>query len=144
VVRPVVTYACETWVLKESEMNNLLFFERKIRRKIFGPSKENDSWRVETNQELHQLIDHINIINFIRAQRLSWLGHVERMSPNRSVKSLYSWKPLGARPAGRTKTNWEDHVKADIKMKVPDWKITVQDRTQWKGVVEKTKTQREL
>jgi hypothetical protein len=43
VVRPIVTYACETWVLKESEINKLLGFERKILRKCFGPSKENDS-----------------------------------------------------------------------------------------------------
>jgi hypothetical protein len=39
VVRPVVTYACETWALKDSEINKLLVFERKIIRKIFGPSK---------------------------------------------------------------------------------------------------------
>jgi hypothetical protein len=44
-VRPAVTYACKTWVLKESEINKLLVFERKI----FGPSKENDSWRMKTN-----------------------------------------------------------------------------------------------
>jgi hypothetical protein len=86
VVRPVVTYACETWVLKTSEIDKLLIFERKILRKIFGPSKENYCWRMETNQELNQLINYKNIINFIRAQRFSWLGHVERMSPNRSVK----------------------------------------------------------
>jgi hypothetical protein len=47
------------------------------------------------------------------------------MSPNRSVKSLYSWKPLGARPVGRPKTRWEHDVKGDIK--VQDWKITVQE-----------------
>jgi hypothetical protein len=65
--------------------------------------------------------------------------------PNRSVKSLYSWKPLGARPVGRPKTLWEDNVKADIKMmKAPDWKIIVWDRTKWKGVDEKTKTLCEL
>jgi hypothetical protein len=55
VVRPVVTYACETWVLKDIEINKLLVFERKILRKFFGPSKENDSWRMKTNQELNQL-----------------------------------------------------------------------------------------
>jgi hypothetical protein len=132
VVRPVVTYACETWVLKESEINELLGFERKILRKFFGPSKENDSWRMKTNEELNQLINHKSIINFIRAQRLSWLGHVERMSPNKSAKSLYLWKPLGARTVGRPKTRWEGDVKADIKkMKVPNWKTTVQDRTKW-------------
>jgi hypothetical protein len=145
VVRPVITYVCETWVLKESEINKLLVFERENLREIFGPSKENYSWRKKTNKELNQLINHKNIINFIRAQRLSWLGHVGRMSPNRSVRSLYSWKPLGARPVGRPKTRWEDDVKADIKkMKVQDWKIAVQGRTKWEGVVEKTKTLREL
>jgi hypothetical protein len=62
------------------------------------------------------------------------------MSHNKSVKSLYSWKPLGARPVGRPKTRWEDDVKADImKMKVPNWKIIIKDRTKWKGVIEKTK-----
>jgi hypothetical protein len=67
------------------------------------------------------------------------------MPPNRSVKSLHSWKPQGARPVGRPKTRCEDDVKADIKkMKVPDWKKIVQDRTKWKDGVEKTKTVREL
>jgi hypothetical protein len=65
------------------------------------------------------------------------------MSTNKSVKSLYSWKPLGTRPVGRPKIRW--NVKADVKkMKVPNWKITVQDRTKWKGVVEKTKPLRGL
>jgi hypothetical protein len=59
---------------------------------------------MKTIQELNQLINHKNITDFIRPQRLSWLGHVERISPNRSVKSLYSWKTLGK------------------KMKVPNWK----------------------
>jgi hypothetical protein len=53
-----------------SEINTLLVFEWKILWKIFGPSTENDSWRMKTNQELNQLINHKNIINFIRAQTL--------------------------------------------------------------------------
>jgi hypothetical protein len=28
------------------------FFERKILRRIFGPTKENQIWRIETNEEL--------------------------------------------------------------------------------------------
>ena len=55
-------------------------FERKVLRKIFGPTNENDIWRIKTNQELDKIIiEHKNIINFIRAQRLGWLGHIERM-----------------------------------------------------------------
>jgi hypothetical protein len=63
------------------------------------------------------------------------------MPTNRSVKSLYSWKPLSIRPVGILKLRREEDVKADNKkMKAPNWKITVQDRTKCKGVVEKTKT----
>jgi hypothetical protein len=54
-------------------------FERKILRRIFGPTKENQIWKVKTNEGLDKLINHKNIINYIKAQRLSWFGHVQRM-----------------------------------------------------------------
>ena len=41
VIRPTVTCASETWVLKENIIQKLLVFERKILRGIFGPTKEN-------------------------------------------------------------------------------------------------------
>jgi hypothetical protein len=40
VSRPIVTYASETWVLKETVIQKLLFFERRILRRIFGPTKK--------------------------------------------------------------------------------------------------------
>jgi hypothetical protein len=84
--------------------------------------------------------ENISVTCYMCDQRLSWLGHVERMAPNRSVRSLYSWKPLGARAVGRPKTRLEDDVKADIKeMMVPNYKTVVQNRTKWKGAAEKTK-----
>jgi hypothetical protein len=93
VIRPIVTCSCETWILKETIINKLLVFERKILRKIFGPNNENGIWRIKTNQELDEIIKHKNIINFIRAQRLSWLGHIERMQGRRMVKAIYSLNP---------------------------------------------------
>jgi len=47
VIRPIVTYASETWVLKEAIIQKLLVFEKKILRRIFGPTKENRIWRVK-------------------------------------------------------------------------------------------------
>jgi len=41
-VRPVVTYACEMWVLKENIKTKLRVFERKALRRIYGPTKETD------------------------------------------------------------------------------------------------------
>jgi len=51
----------------------LLVFERKILRRIFGPRKESQIWRIKTNEELDKLIKHKTIVNYIKAQRLSWL-----------------------------------------------------------------------
>jgi hypothetical protein len=88
-----------------------------------------------------KIIKHKNIINFIRAQRLGWLGHVERMQETRMVRAIHSWKPISRRPIGRPKIRWEDDVRKDIqKLKVPNWKILVQVRSRWKEFVEKAKT----
>jgi hypothetical protein len=49
VIRSVVVYGSETWVLRESIIQRLLVLERKILREIFGPTKEdNSNWRIET------------------------------------------------------------------------------------------------
>jgi hypothetical protein len=55
-----VTYASETWVLKENTIQKLLVFERKILRGIFEPTKENQTWRIKNKEELDKLIKHEN------------------------------------------------------------------------------------
>jgi hypothetical protein len=39
-------------------IQKLLVFEKKILKRIFGPTKENPIWRVKTNEELDKLIEH--------------------------------------------------------------------------------------
>jgi hypothetical protein len=68
IIRPTITYTCETWVLKETIKNKLMVFEREVLRRIFGPTKERDgTWRIKTNDELDALTRHKNIINHIKA-----------------------------------------------------------------------------
>jgi len=110
-------------------------------RKIFGPTYENGSWRIKSNQELDKLIKHKNIINFARVQRLGWYGHIERMQETRMVKAIFVWKHISKRPIGTSKIRWEDDVKIDIlRLKVPNWNTLVQGRRRSKEVVEKAKT----
>jgi hypothetical protein len=46
-----------TWVLTENMINKLMIFERKIVRKIFGPTRTDDGyWRMKTNQEINDLL----------------------------------------------------------------------------------------
>jgi hypothetical protein len=119
-----------------------MIFERRITRKVFGPARSDDgNWRIKTNQEINEVIKGQNIIGFIKMQRLSWLGHVERMADDDNVKKITRWKPMSRRPVGRPKTHWEDDVLEDIKsMKICDWKNVVQNRDRWKKVVEQART----
>jgi hypothetical protein len=44
-------------------INKLMIFERKIMRKIFGPTRTDDGyWRIKTNQEINDLLKGQNII----------------------------------------------------------------------------------
>ena len=90
--------------------------------------KENQISRVKTYEELDKLIKHKNIINHIKAQRLSWFGHIQRMPDTRTVKKIYNWKPLTKRSQGRPKRRWEDNITQDIcQMKIKNWIACVQD-----------------
>jgi len=104
----------EAWVLEETTIQKLLVFERKILRRISGPTKENQIRRIKTNEELDKLIKHKNIVNYIRDQRLSCFGHVQRMPDTRTVNKIFKWNPLTKRSQGRPKYRWEYNVKQDI------------------------------
>jgi hypothetical protein len=93
-IHPIVTYASETWLLKENIIKKLMIFERKIMRKIFGSTRSNDGyWRIKTNQEINDILKGQNIIGFIKNQRLNWIGHVERMTEDNKVKRLRDGNP---------------------------------------------------
>jgi hypothetical protein len=127
--------------IEKTIIQKLLVFGRKILRRIFGSTKENQIWRVKTNEELDKLIKHKNIIHYIKAQRLSLFGHVQRMPDTRTVKRIFTWKPLTKISQERTKYRWEDSIKQDIcQMKIKNWTACVEDREKWKEVVEKVKT----
>jgi hypothetical protein len=145
-IRPVVVYGSESWVLTENIKQKLLVFERKILRRIFGPTQKADGeWRLQTNEELENAIRYENIVRHMKSKRLSWLGHVERMSNERVPKIIYKWKPYATRPKGRPRLRWEDDVRNDLgSMGVENWKQKVQERKRLKDITEQAKTRKEL
>src|SRR5215510_14686733 len=118
-----------TVLLKENMIHKLMIFERKITRKILGPTRSDDGhWRIKTNQEINDILKGQNIIGFIKKQSLNWLGHVEGMTEDNNVKKIKRWKPMSKRPIGRPKIRWDD-VLEDIKsLNVCNWKNVAQNR----------------
>jgi hypothetical protein len=116
--------------LKGTIKNKLMVFGRKVLRRIFGRTKERDgTWRIKTNDELDELIKHTHIINHIKAQRLSWFGHLQQLPEDRMFKRICKWKPMLTRPIGRPKNRWEDDIINDMKKsKIKNWIGCIQNR----------------
>jgi hypothetical protein len=88
-------------MLTVKDENNLRIFERQILRKISGPVNIDNIWRIRNNMEIDKLIEGADILRFIKAQRINWLGHIQRMDQTRPNRRLLDWKSMGTRPVGR-------------------------------------------
>jgi hypothetical protein len=99
--RPVVTYGAETWTMTKKEEQDLLIFESKIFRTIYGPKYEDGEWKSRTNWEVEKLNKGENIVKWIKEQRISWLGHLERMEEDMMPKKIFTRELKGMRRRGR-------------------------------------------
>ena len=103
-------------------------------RPLFAPRKY--SWY----SFLFKMIKHENTVNYFKAQRLSWFGHVQRLPETGAAKKIFKRNPLTTRPRGRPKHRWEDNIIKDLgQIMIKIWVTGVQDRSKWKVVVERTK-----
>jgi hypothetical protein len=75
-VRPVATYASETWTLTKADERALGLFERKILGSIFGAVQDKGQWRRRYNFELYKLYDEPDLVKYIKINTLKWAGHV--------------------------------------------------------------------
>jgi hypothetical protein len=129
-------------VLTASDENQSNIFERKILRKIYGPTQNPDgSWRIKTNEEQRHKMKQDDTVQFIKSQRLRWAGHVMRMEKTRTTRKITEWTPYKARPVGRPRLRWMDQVEEDLKrMKITGWRVKAEDRQEWSRIVEQAKT----
>ena len=135
-----MSYGAEVWTLTKKEEQALLIFERKIFRRIYGPKYENGEWKSRTNRELEELNKGENIVKWIKEQRISWLGHLERMEEGRMPKKIFTQELEGTRRRGRPRKGWKEEVKRDLQvLGVRRCRELVADRKRWKDIVRQAK-----
>jgi hypothetical protein len=95
--------------------------------------------------EIDKSIEGTDIARFIKAQRVKWLGLIQRMDQARPTGKLLDWKPMETRPVGKPKQRWPEDVMEDLKkLKVKNWKEAAKDRRTWRDLAEKAKTHKGL
>jgi hypothetical protein len=125
--------------MTKKDEQTVLVFERKIFRRICGPRYENGEWKSRTNRELHgveEMSKGENIVKWIKGQRISWLGHLERMEEDRMPKKIFTQELEETRRRGRPRKRWKEEVERDIQvLGVRRWRELVIDMVKWKDIV---------
>jgi hypothetical protein len=76
----------------------------------------------------------------VKARRISWIGHVERMEDSRMPKRVKIKKIYTRRRRGRPKIRWLDDVQEDIRaMGIEGWRRKAQDRDLWRRIAQEAK-----
>jgi hypothetical protein len=99
-IKPVLCCGSVTWTLPTPEQV-LNMFERKILRRICGPTQEKGCWRPRWNNEIYSLYNEPNIVEDIKIRRLGWAGHIIRMEEETIPEKVLNGNFRTTRPVGR-------------------------------------------
>ena len=108
VIKPQALYAAETLTLGKGKLEDVGTNERKILRRIMGPTRNSQGqYRMRSNKDIYQENEPID--QTIRKKRLKYFGHVWRMEGNRNIRKL-----LNKLFELKTTVTWVKEVKEDL------------------------------
>jgi hypothetical protein len=84
----------------EEGRTSFAYFLKENIRRIYGVKYEDGEWKSRTNWELEEMNKRENILNWIKGQRISWLGHLERLEDDRMPKKIFTQEVEGTRRRG--------------------------------------------
>ena len=112
-IRSVLLYGSNTWPAKMSDIKQLEVFENYCRRRILGITKSD---RI-SNRAICARTGHTTpLVDMLKFQRLSLLGHILRMGDDRNPRRLFTARPPKdwKRPRGRAFLTWSKLAVNDV------------------------------
>ena len=121
-------------------------FERKILRRIYGPTQEGGRWPPRWINELYSLYSEPNIVEDIKIRRLGWAGHIIGMEEERIPKKVLNGNFYTTRPVGRPRTRWADVVQRDALqlLGIRRWRRRAENRDEWRRLMREAKARKGL
>ena len=134
-------YGSETWALTAVDLHRLESFQTYCLRRILRIS-----WRdFVTNETVRQRCHQPVLEEVLRQRRMRWLGHVQRMGPERLPRRRLA---VGKRPPGGQRMRWKDVCTKDLRSAGAEgtWTERCTDRHSWQRlfVPETLVTKREI
>jgi hypothetical protein len=121
-------------------------FERKILRRIYGPTQEGGRWRPRWNSELYSLYNGPNIVEDIKIRTLGRAGYVKRMEEERIPKKVLNGNFYATIPLGTPRIRWADVVQRDALqlLGVRGWRRRAENRDEWRRLLREARARKGL
>jgi hypothetical protein len=111
----------------------------------YVPKYEDGESKSKTNGKLEEFSKGENIVKRIKQQRVSWLGHLERMEEDRMHLKILTQEMEGTRRRGRPRKGWREEIERDLQvLVVRRCRELVIDRKKWSGIFRQAKDHRGL
>ena len=133
-VKSILMYGSECWRENVQNFKKLDAFHNTCLRRIcriYWPERI-------SNKNLHKRTNSEAMSLQIKKKRLSWLGHVLRMSNRRLTKQTFKWVPEGQRKRGKPKGTWRRTIEADLQkanLTLDEVETEAQNRNGWRALV---------
>lgn len=134
IVRPSLTYGCESWTFNAERERRVAVAENNVLRRIAGsiihPTTGRRVWR--SNREVRELTGVPPIINVARRRRLQYAGHAARGSAPATTRAAMDAPTPAKRPRGRPRACLMDQIQRDADAHgIGDWRNAAADRDVW-------------
>ena len=110
ILRPILMYGHEAWVLTSKTKSKVQAAEMRVLRLIKGVTRLDRLRNEDIRREL--CID--SILALVEKGQLRWYGHVKRMADHRYPKRFLEMIPDGRRPVGRPRMRWIDNIRSSV------------------------------
>jgi hypothetical protein len=87
-MRPTIQYSSETRTLSVGDVNSLLAFERQVLRRVCTEVQTEERWSMRDKDEFDKLMTGESIVEYVRAQRITYLGRRNRMEKAKRVRTI--------------------------------------------------------
>jgi len=104
-ILPVMTYGCQTWVLRKAQFHRLQVTQRKMERIMLGITLL-DKVRNTSIRDKTKITD---VAAFCKKLKWEFAGQIAR-GPGNWTTDLLNWTPEGKRGRGRPRPGWEDEI----------------------------------
>uniref|UniRef100_A0A7I4YLG5 PINc domain-containing protein n=1 Tax=Haemonchus contortus TaxID=6289 RepID=A0A7I4YLG5_HAECO len=108
-VLSALTYASETWTLRNQDEHAVSVTQRALERAMLGIFLFTQVQKGIRSSELRQQTKIRDAVDYAKKSKIRWAEHVMRYSDDRSTRAVTDWIPRDIkRTPGRPPTRWSD------------------------------------